>query len=99
MRQRKTEKITVIFLQELALAAMENTHAQVMMDIEVYRNQQAKNNILLEANQAKVRAREKEIDELQEKYDLKGLELMRKQRELDIIMKKNAALKEIFDVS
>lgn len=89
----------MIFLQELALAAMENTHAQVMMDIEVYRNQQAKNNILLEANQAKVRAREKEIDELQEKYDLKGLELMRKQRELDIIMKKNAALKEIFDVS
>lgn len=99
MRQGKIEKITVIFLQELALAAMENTHAQVMMDIEVYRNQQAKNNILLEANQAKVRAREKEIDELQEKYDLKGLELMRKQRELDIIMKKNAALKEIFDVS
>lgn len=99
MRQGEIEKITVIFLQELALAAMENTHAQVMMDIEVYRNQQAKNNILLEANQAKVRAREKEIDELQEKYDLKGLELMRKQRELDIIMKKNAALKEIFDVS
>lgn len=99
MRQGKIEKITVIFLQELALAAMENTHAQVMMDIEVYRNQQARNNILLEANQAKVRAREKEIDELQEKYDLKGLELMRKQRELDIIMKKNAALKEIFDVS
>lgn len=99
MRQGKIEKITVVFLQELALAAMENTHAQVMMDIEVYRNQQAKNNILLEANQAKVRAREKEIDELQEKYDLKGLELMRKQRELDIIMKKNAALKEIFDVS
>ncbi|KAI8420010.1 hypothetical protein MSG28_008608 [Choristoneura fumiferana] len=85
--------------QELALAAMENTHAQVMLDIEVYRNQQAKNNILLEANQAKVRAREKEIDELQEKYDQRVLELMRKQRELDIVTKKNVALKEIFDVS
>ncbi|XP_073944706.1 coiled-coil domain-containing protein 40-like [Choristoneura fumiferana] len=84
--------------QELALAAMENTHAQVMLDIEVYRNQQAKNNILLEANQAKVRAREKEIDELQEKYDQRVLELMRKQRELDIVTKKNVALKEIFDM-
>lgn len=78
---------------------MENQHAKVMLDIEVHRAKQARNNLILEESLAKVRAREKEIDQLQEKYDQKALLVMRKQRELDIVIKKFNALKEIFDVS
>lgn len=79
--------------------AMENQHAKVMLDIEVYRNREARNNAVLEENLAKVREREKEIDALQEEYDHQALVIMRKQRELDIIVKKFTALKEIFDVN
>lgn len=78
---------------------MENQHAKVMLDIEVYRNRQAKNNLLMEEKLAKVKDREKEIDDLQEVYDQKMLVLTRKQRELDIVTKKFIALKELFDVS
>ncbi|CAG9786322.1 unnamed protein product [Diatraea saccharalis] len=84
--------------QEISLMSMENQHAKVMLDIEVYRNRQARNNKVLEESLAKVRAREKEIDLLQEKFDQKALLGTRKQRELDIIMKKFNALKEIFDM-
>ncbi|XP_052740436.1 coiled-coil domain-containing protein 40 [Bicyclus anynana] len=84
--------------QEITLMAMENQHAKVMLDIEVYRNRQARNKSVLEENLAKVKAREKEIDALQEEYDHKTLVIMRKQREVDIIMKKFTALKEIFDL-
>lgn len=78
---------------------MENQHAKVMLDIEVYRNRQAMNNLLMEEKLAKVKDREKEIDDLQEVYDQKMLVLTRKQRELDIVTKKFIALKELFDVS
>lgn len=78
---------------------MENQHAKIMLDIEVHRNRQARNNQMLEENLAKVREKEKEIDQLQEKYDQKALLLIRKQRELDIVLKKYNTLKEIFDVS
>ncbi|XP_059059138.1 GRIP and coiled-coil domain-containing protein 2 [Achroia grisella] len=84
--------------QEIALTNMENQHAGVMLDIEVYRNRQARNNKVLEENLKQVKAREKEIDHLEEEYDQKALNLTRKQRELDIIMKKYQALKEIFDL-
>ncbi|XP_052759423.1 myosin-3 [Galleria mellonella] len=84
--------------QEIALTTMENQHASVMLDIEVYRNRQAHNNKILEENLDKVKAREKEIDQLQEEYDQKALVMTRKQRELDIITKKYQALKEIFDL-
>ncbi|KAL0892816.1 hypothetical protein ABMA27_014509 [Loxostege sticticalis] len=84
--------------QEISLTAMENQHAKVMLDIEVHRAKQARNNLILEESLAKVRAREKEIDQLQEKYDQKALLVMRKQRELDIVIKKFNALKEIFDM-
>ncbi|CAB3253752.1 unnamed protein product [Arctia plantaginis] len=84
--------------QELALMTMENQHAKVMLDIEVYRNRQAKNNLLMEEKLAKVKDREKEIDDLQEDYDQKVLVLTRKQRELDIVTKKFNALKELFDM-
>ncbi|XP_075973256.1 lethal (2) 41Ab [Anticarsia gemmatalis] len=84
--------------QELSLMTMENQHAKVMLDIELYRNRQAKNNLIIEENIAKVKAREREIDELQEDHDQKVLVITRKQRELDIITKKYAALKEIFDL-
>lgn len=78
--------------------AMENQHAKMMLDIELHRNRQAKNKIVLDDTQAKVREREKEIEGLQEKYDQKALITLRKQRELDIIIKKYNALKEVFDV-
>lgn len=79
--------------------AMENQHAKLMLDIEVYRSRQAKNSMFLEAEMEKVKAREREIDELQQNFDQKALLTTRKQRELDIVMKKFLALKEIFDVS
>lgn len=79
--------------------AMENQHAKMMLDIEVHRNRQAKNNLILEGTLSKVREREKEIDLLQEKYDQKVLVITQKQRELDIILKKYQVLKEVFDVS
>ncbi|XP_034830510.1 coiled-coil domain-containing protein 40 [Maniola hyperantus] len=84
--------------QEIALMAMENQHAKLMLDLEVHRNREARNNALLEENLAKVRSREKEIEALQEEYEHKMLVIMRKQRELDIIVKKYTALKEIFDL-
>ncbi|KAM3964343.1 LOW QUALITY PROTEIN: lethal (2) 41Ab [Aphomia sociella] len=84
--------------QEIALVTMENQHASVMLDIEVYRNRQARNNSILEESLSKVKAREKEIDQLQEDYDQKVFVITRKQRELDIIVKKYQALKEIFDM-
>ncbi|XP_038212034.1 coiled-coil domain-containing protein 40 [Zerene cesonia] len=84
--------------QEITLMAMENNHAKMMLDIEVNRNRQAKNKIILDETLAKVREREKEIERLQEKYDQKSLVILRKQRELDIIMKKYTALKEVFDL-
>ncbi|KAJ0177053.1 hypothetical protein K1T71_007062 [Dendrolimus kikuchii] len=84
--------------QEISLMTMENQHAKIMLDIEVHRNKQARNNQILEENLAKVREKEKEIDQLQEKYDHKVLLITRKQRELDIILKKYTALKEIFDL-
>ncbi|XP_045525962.1 coiled-coil domain-containing protein 40 isoform X2 [Pieris brassicae] len=84
--------------QEIALMAMENQHAKMMLDIELHRNRQAKNKIVLDDTLAKVREREKEIEGLQEKYDQKALIILRKQRELDIIIKKYNALKEVFDL-
>ncbi|XP_030024984.1 coiled-coil domain-containing protein 40 isoform X2 [Manduca sexta] len=84
--------------QEISLMSMENQHAKMMLDIEVYRNRQAKNKLILDENLAKVRAKEKENDQLQEKYDQRVLVITRKQRELDIIMKKYTALKEVFDM-
>ncbi|VVD04472.1 unnamed protein product [Leptidea sinapis] len=81
--------------QEISLMSMENQHAKMMLDIEVHRNRQAKNNELLENIQEKVKEREKEVEGLQEKYDQKSLLQLRKQRELDIIMKKFSALKEM----
>lgn len=78
---------------------MENQHAKMMLDIEVHRNRQARNNALMEENLAKVKAREQEIDQLQEEYEQKMLVITRKQRELDIVIKKYNALKEIFDVN
>ncbi|XP_050670770.1 girdin isoform X2 [Leptidea sinapis] len=84
--------------QEISLMSMENQHAKMMLDIEVHRNRQAKNNELLENIQEKVKEREKEVEGLQEKYDQKSLLQLRKQRELDIIMKKFSALKEVFDM-
>ncbi|CAK1547011.1 unnamed protein product [Leptosia nina] len=84
--------------QEIGLMAMENQHAKMMLDIEVHRNRQAKNKIVLDETLAKVREREKEIETLQEKYDQKALIILRKQRELDIIVKKYNALKEVFDL-
>ncbi|XP_045497397.1 coiled-coil domain-containing protein 40 [Colias croceus] len=84
--------------QEINLMAMENNHAKMMLDIEVNRNKQAKNKIILDETLGKVREREKEIERLQEKYDQKSLVILRKQRELDIIVKKYNALKEVFDL-
>ncbi|XP_026490802.2 coiled-coil domain-containing protein 40 [Vanessa tameamea] len=84
--------------QEISLMSMENQHAKMMLDIEVHRNRQARNNTLMEENLAKVRAREQEIDQLQEEYEQKMLVITRKQRELDIVIKKYNALKEIFDM-
>ncbi|RVE48084.1 hypothetical protein evm_007271 [Chilo suppressalis] len=84
--------------QEITLMTMENQHAQVMLDIEVYRNRQARNNKILEESLAKVRDREKELDLLEEKFEQKALLGTRKQRELDIVIKKFNALKEIFDM-
>ncbi|XP_046960067.1 coiled-coil domain-containing protein 40 [Vanessa cardui] len=84
--------------QEISLMSMENQHAKIMLDIEVHRNRQARNNALMEENLAKVRAREQEIDQLQEEYEQKMLVITRKQRELDIVIKKYNALKEIFDM-
>ncbi|CAH0398019.1 unnamed protein product [Chilo suppressalis] len=85
-------------VQEITLMTMENQHAQVMLDIEVYRNRQARNNKILEESLAKVRDREKELDLLEEKFEQKALLGTRKQRELDIVIKKFNALKEIFDM-
>lgn len=79
--------------------AFENQHAKMMLDIEIHKNRQAKSNRMLEETLSNVRDREKEIDLLQEKYDNKVLIITRKQRELDIILKKYQALKEVFDVS
>ncbi|KAL4709969.1 hypothetical protein ACJJTC_003932 [Scirpophaga incertulas] len=83
---------------EVTLSTMENQHAKVMLDIEIYRGRQVRNNNTLEETIAKVKAREEEIEKLQEKYNRKTLLLTRKQRELDIIIKKFTALKEIFDL-
>lgn len=77
---------------------MENQHAKMMLDIEIHRNRQANNKLIQEEHSAKVRAKEKEMEQLQEKYDDRVLVITRKQRELDIITKKYNALKEIFDV-
>ncbi|XP_072932201.1 coiled-coil domain-containing protein 40 [Epargyreus clarus] len=84
--------------QEISLMSMENQHAKMMFDIEVHRDRQARNKLVLEETLSKVREREKEIEQLQEKYDQKALVITRKQRELDIIIKKYNALKEIFDL-
>lgn len=82
----------------MTLTGMENQHAKIVLDIEVHRSRQAHNKRVLEECMGKVAAREKEIEQLQEKYDRKSLLLTRKQRDLDIIMKKYLALKEVFDV-
>ncbi|CAG9584554.1 unnamed protein product [Danaus chrysippus] len=84
--------------QEISLMSMENQHAKIMLDIEMHRNRQARNNALLEENLGKVREREREIEQLEEKYEKKMLVITRKQRELDITIKKFNALKEIFDM-
>ncbi|XP_063380466.1 coiled-coil domain-containing protein 40 [Cydia fagiglandana] len=83
--------------QEIGLVDMENAHAKVMLDIEVYRSLSARNKKVLEGVEEKVREREREIDQLEEKYSQKTMAATRKQRELDIITKKYFALKEIFD--
>ncbi|XP_063618256.1 coiled-coil domain-containing protein 40 [Cydia splendana] len=83
--------------QEIGLVDMENAHAKVMLDIEVYRSLTARNQKVLEGVEEKVREREREIDQLEEKYSQKTMVTTRKQRELDIITKKYFALKEIFD--
>ncbi|CAK1595867.1 unnamed protein product [Parnassius mnemosyne] len=84
--------------QEISLTAMENQHAKMVLDVEMHRNRQAQNKLIQDETLRKVKEREKEIDQLQEKYDQKSLVLTRKQRELDIITKKYTALKEIFDM-
>ncbi|XP_037872586.1 CAP-Gly domain-containing linker protein 1 [Bombyx mori] len=84
--------------QEISLTTMENQHAKMMMDLEIYRNRQAKNQQVMDETLAQVKAKEKELEELQEKYDQKAMVIVRKQRELDIVMKKYTALKEIFDL-
>ncbi|XP_013169583.1 PREDICTED: coiled-coil domain-containing protein 40-like [Papilio xuthus] len=84
--------------QEMTLTGMENQHAKIVLDIEMHRSRQAHNKRVLEECMNKVAAREKEIELLQEKYDRKTLLLTRKQRELDIMMKKYIALKEVFDM-
>lgn len=84
--------------KEIALMKMENQHAKLMLDIEVQRNRQHHNSQELDKYMEKVRSREKELDAMQEKYDHETLYTMKKQRELDITLKKYVALKEIFDV-
>ncbi|XP_053607595.1 coiled-coil domain-containing protein 40 [Plodia interpunctella] len=84
--------------QEISLMSLETQHARMMLEIEVYKNRQARNNILLEETLSKVRSKEKEIDQLEEKYDQKVLLITKKQRELDLTIKKYTALKEIFDL-
>lgn len=78
---------------------MENQHAKLLLDTEVQRNRQLSNTQELEKFMEKVRNREKELDVMQEKYDHETLVMMKKQRELDTMLKKYAVLKEIFDVS
>ncbi|XP_026725208.1 coiled-coil domain-containing protein 40 [Trichoplusia ni] len=84
--------------QEISLMAMENQHAKIMLDIEMQRNKQVKNVAVLEESLARVKEKEKEIDQLQIDLDQKMSEMTRKQREFDIIIKKFVALKEIFDM-
>ncbi|XP_063897908.1 coiled-coil domain-containing protein 40-like [Helicoverpa armigera] len=84
--------------QEISLMSMENQHAHIMLDIEIMRNRQAKNKIVLEESQAMVKEKEKEIDALQDEHSHQMSIQTRKQRELDIIMKKYITLKEIFDM-
>uniref|UniRef100_A0A2A4JTB2 Coiled-coil domain-containing protein 39 n=1 Tax=Heliothis virescens TaxID=7102 RepID=A0A2A4JTB2_HELVI len=84
--------------QEISLMSMENQHAHIMLDIEVMRNRQAKNQVVLEESQAMVKEKEKEIDVLQNEHNHQLSVMTRKQRELDIIMKKYITLKEIFDM-
>lgn len=78
---------------------MENQHAKLLLDIEVQRNRHITNAQEMDKYVEKVRNREKELDAMQEKYDQESLVMMKKQRELDTMLKKYAALKEIFDVS
>lgn len=78
---------------------MENQHAKLLLDTEVHRNRQVSNAQEMDKCMEKVRIREKELDAMQEKYDHETLVMMKKQRELDTMLKKYAALKEIFDVS
>lgn len=78
---------------------MEANHAKVMFDIEVHKSRQAKNELTLQEINEKAKAREKEVEELEEKLEKKATMQMRKQRELDIVMKKYLALKETCDVS
>ncbi|XP_041978695.1 myosin-16-like [Aricia agestis] len=84
--------------QEIVLMTMENNHAKLMLEIEVYRNRQTRNKEALEVSLAQVKEREKEVDQLEEKYKQKMIDFAKKQRELDIITKKYNALKEIFDL-
>ncbi|CAG9093500.1 unnamed protein product [Plutella xylostella] len=84
--------------QEIALMNMEANHAKVMFDIEVHKSRQAKNELTLQEVNEKAKAREKEVEELEEKLEKKATMQMRKQRELDIVMKKYLALKETCDL-
>ncbi|XP_035433308.2 coiled-coil domain-containing protein 40 [Spodoptera frugiperda] len=84
--------------QEISLMTMENQHARILLEIEIMRNRHAKNAAVLQEKQALMKQKEHEIDLLQAEYDNKLSVLMRKQREQDIVIKKFAALKEIFDM-
>ena len=78
---------------------MENQHAKIMLEIEILRDRQVRNNKILQETQNKMAEKEKEIENLESEYDQKTCLMMRKQRELDIIQKRFAVLKEMFDVN
>lgn len=79
--------------------AMENAHAKVMLDIEVFRNRQIHNKKILEETLAQVKAKEKEMDDLEEKFQQGTIDITKKQRDLELVKKKYDTLREIFDVS
>ncbi|GBP75197.1 Coiled-coil domain-containing protein 40 [Eumeta japonica] len=84
--------------QEIALMSIENQHAKMMLEIEVYRARQVDNAKKSADCTAMAEAKEREVRELEDLYEQNCTYITKKQRELDIMTKRYVALKEIFDM-
>lgn len=83
--------------QEVNVMVCENQHAKLMLEIEVAKQRAIDHQAMLDKELKIVRDKENHVDMLEEQVNNQLQQISRKQRELDVVMKKLNVMTEQFD--